>query len=111
MAVPPRVADSLEDMVKNGVIEEHLSNEPVPWVSCAVIVPKDDGSLRVTLDAGNLNKALTSTNKTAVDVFGPLPSKNHIVVIQDLISRYPIAKLVKSTNASQSFQGTLPLIV
>ena len=38
--------------------------------------------------------------ETSVDLFGPLPSKNHIVVIQDLASScYPIAKLVKSTSA------------
>ena len=37
--------------------------------------------------------------RDSVDLFGPLPSKNHIVVIQDFASRYPIAKLVKSTNA------------
>ena len=35
----------------------------------------------------------------AVDLFGPLPSKNHVVVVQDLASRYPEAKLVKSTKA------------
>ena len=35
----------------------------------------------------------------AVDLFGPLPSKNHVVVIQDLSSRFPVAKLVKSTSA------------
>ena len=57
-----RVADSLVNMIKNGVIEEHPSNELVPWVSCAVTVPKNDDSLRVTLDARNLNKALLSTN-------------------------------------------------
>ena len=37
--------------------------------------------------------------ETSVDLFGPLPSKNHIVVIQDLASRYPRAKLIESTNA------------
>ena len=37
--------------------------------------------------------------RDSVDLFGPLPSKNYIVVIQDFASRYPIAKLVKSTNA------------
>ena len=71
VAVPPRsvpyelqatVADSLENMTKNGVIEEHPSKEPAPWVSCIVIAPKDDGSLRVTLAALNLNKELISTN-------------------------------------------------
>ena len=37
--------------------------------------------------------------EVSVDLFGPLPSSNHIVVVQDLASRYPIAKIVKSTNA------------
>ena len=50
-----RAIDSLENMIKHGVIEEHQSNEPVSWVSCAVIATKDDSSLRVTLDARNSN--------------------------------------------------------
>ena len=69
VAVPPRsvpdhlkvrVADSLENMI--GVIEKHLNNELAPWVSCAVIFPKADSSLSVTLDAHNLNKASSSRN-------------------------------------------------
>ena len=71
VAVPPRsvpdhlkvrVADSLENMIKNDVIEKHPNNELAPWVSCAVIFPKADSSLCVTLDAHNLNKASSSTN-------------------------------------------------
>ena len=67
VAIPPRtipyhlrarVADSIDNMIKDGVIEEHPNNEPAPWVSCAVVVPKDDSSLRTTLDARNVNKAL-----------------------------------------------------
>ena len=34
-----------------------------------------------------------------VDLFGPLPSHEHIIVIQDLKSRYPVAKIVNSTSA------------
>ena len=37
----------------------------------------------------------------AVDLFGPMPSSNHVVVVTDLLSRYPAAKLVKSTKADQ----------
>ena len=37
--------------------------------------------------------------ENSVDLFGPLPSKNRIVVIQDLTSYYSIVKLVESTNA------------
>ena len=61
IAVPPRpipyhfkarIDDVIESMFKEGVIEEHPPNEPAPWVSCAVIVPKSDSSIRITLDTG-----------------------------------------------------------
>ncbi|CAB3984514.1 Retrovirus-related Pol poly from transposon [Paramuricea clavata] len=37
----------------------------------------------------------------AVDLFGPMPSSKHVVVVQDLASRYPAAKLVTSTKADK----------
>ena len=39
--------------------------------------------------------------EVSVDLFGPLPTKNHVVVVQDLASRYPVAKVVTSTAASK----------
>ena len=57
-----RVDNVIESMTKKGVMKEHPPNEPAPWVSCAVIVPKSDSSLRITLDAHNLNKTLLSSN-------------------------------------------------
>ena len=44
--------------------------------------------------------------ETSVDLFGPLPSQNHIVVIQDLASRYPVAKFVKS----RSVKSVIPVL-
>ena len=58
IAVPPqpipnhliaRVGDVIESMIKEGVIEEHPPNKPIPWVSCGVIVLISDGSLRINL--------------------------------------------------------------
>lgn len=37
----------------------------------------------------------------AVDLFEPMPSSKHIVVVQDLASRFPAAKLVPSTSAGK----------
>ena len=37
----------------------------------------------------------------AVDLFGPMPSSKHVVVVQDIGSRYPAAKLVSSTGADK----------
>ena len=53
-----RVANSVDNMIKDGVIEEHPNNKHAPWMSCAVVFPKDDGSLHIPLDRRNLNKFL-----------------------------------------------------
>ena len=37
----------------------------------------------------------------AVDLFGPMPSSKHVVVVQDIGSRFPAAKLVSSTKADK----------
>ena len=57
-----RANEVLENMIKQDVIEEHPSDLPAPWISNTVISPKPDGSLRMTLDARNINKAILSSN-------------------------------------------------
>ena len=49
-------------MIKHDVIKEHPPNQPAPWISNAVLSPKDDESVRVTMDARNVNKAIQSSN-------------------------------------------------
>ena len=66
-----RTLAAIEEMLQDGVIEEHPPNEPAPWKSNAVLVPKDDGSLRVTMDAKNVNKAIQSSNH-------PIPKQEDI---------------------------------
>ena len=72
VAVPPRSApyhlkgrvyNTIDNMLKGSVIQEHPINDPSPWVSCAAIVPETDGSIRITLDARNVNKTIISTNQ------------------------------------------------
>ena len=36
----------------------------------------------------------------SIDLFGPMPDKKHVVVIQDLSTRFPAAKIVPSTGGS-----------
>ena len=49
---------------------------------------------------------MTAGKRWSVDLFGPLPSKNHVVVVQDLSSRYPAAKIVSNTSA----KAVLPVL-
>ena len=58
-----RAQKVIDKMIEDGVIEEHPHDEAAPWISNAVLAPKDDGSVRVTLDARNLNKAIQLTNR------------------------------------------------
>ena len=44
--------------------------------------------------------------EVSVDLFGPLPRKCHIVMVQDLASRYPTAKIVSNTSA----KAVLPVL-
>ena len=37
----------------------------------------------------------------ALDLFGPLPTGKHVLVVQDLLTRYPAAKIVPSTSSSK----------
>ena len=57
-----RVDEAIEEMMKNDVIEEHPQGEVASWVSNIVIAPKDNGDIRITLDAKNLNKAIPSSS-------------------------------------------------
>ena len=58
-----RAQKAVDEMIKQDVIEEHPPDQPAPWVSNAVLTPKPDGSIRVTLDARNVNKAILSSNQ------------------------------------------------
>ena len=57
-----RVDQAINEMIKNDVIEEHPSHEPAPWISNTVVTPNSDGTLRITLDARNINRSIQSTN-------------------------------------------------
>ena len=37
----------------------------------------------------------------AVDLFDPMSSSKYVIVVQDLASRFPAAKLITSTNSNQ----------
>ena len=41
--------------------------------------------------------------EVAIDLFGPMPSSHHVVVVQELASRYPSATFVSSTKAAKVF--------
>lgn len=57
-----RAQQAIDGMIRDGIIEEHPASEPAQWVSNIVLAPKSDGSIRVTMDARNVNKAILSCN-------------------------------------------------
>ena len=41
----------------------------------------------------------TPWKEVSIDLFGPMPDKKHILVVQDIFTRFPAAKIVNSTSA------------
>ena len=39
--------------------------------------------------------------EVSVDLFGPMPDRKHVLVVQDIKTRFPCAKIVSSTNGKQ----------
>ena len=38
--------------------------------------------------------------EVSIDLFGPLPNKKHVLVVQDIMSRFPAASIVPNTSAT-----------
>lgn len=55
-AVKPKLKTTLEKLEERKIIKK--VTEPTDWVNNLVIVEKKDGSLRICLDPGDLNKAI-----------------------------------------------------
>ena len=46
-----RAEKLIQEMIHQGVIEEHPINESALWVSNCVLAPKDDWAIRMALEA------------------------------------------------------------
>ena len=46
-----RASKVIEDMIKQDIVKEHPIDEPALWIYNAVIAPKPNGYIRMTLDA------------------------------------------------------------
>ena len=55
-----RLDEEIDNMERADIIEEHT--DPAPWISNIVLAPREDGSLRVTVDMRQVNKAIKNTN-------------------------------------------------
>ena len=56
--VRDKVKDAIEKLEKEGIIERVPENQPTPWVSLVVVVPKSDGTVRLCLDMRLANQAI-----------------------------------------------------
>ena len=58
--VPVPLSDALKDTLDDLVQQDILApvQQPTPWISSMVVVPKKDGKPRICLDPKHLNKAI-----------------------------------------------------
>jgi len=76
------------DKMEENVIENHIG--PVTWLSNPVLVPKDDGKLRITVDLRQVNKAIENTHLpiSRVDDILPMFSGKSVFSKLDLQSAF-----------------------
>ena len=62
-------------------------------ISCSTYVDKK------TKEPIQHHESSKNWDTVAVDLFGPMPTSKHVVVVHDIASRFPAAKIVQSTKA------------
>ena len=83
VAIRDALIKKIRQMERDGIVEQ--VKKPTPWISNLVTVPKDDGSIRVTLDPAHLNKAIVRPRypMPTLDEHLPLLAKAKIFSIVD----------------------------
>ena len=76
----------------NAKVQEKVKN----CKECAMFTPKNR---RNPLQPHEL-KDFNAWEKLSVDLFGPMPDQRHIIVAQDMVSRFPAAKILNKTDAT-----------
>ena len=79
----PQLNANVQEMVKN-------------CKECAMFTPKNR---RNPLQPHKL-ESFNAWEKLSVDLFGPMPDQRHVIVAQDMVSRFPAAKILNKTDAS-----------
>ena len=88
VALRAKLRESLEDIVSQEVLTP--VSEPTPWISSMVVVPKQNGKLRICLDPKDLNYAVRREHY-------PLPT------IEDIATRLHGAKLFSILDVQNGF--------
>ena len=63
---------------------------------CAMFTPKN----RKNPLQPHMLKEFNAWEKLSVDLFGPMPDHRHILVAQDMVSKFPAAKILNKTDAA-----------
>ena len=63
---------------------------------CAMFTPKN----RKNPLQPHMLKEFNAWEKLSVDLFGPMPDHRHIIVAQDMVSKFPAAKILNKTDAA-----------
>jgi hypothetical protein len=115
-----KLAETLEDMVKQGVLQK--VDGPSEWVNSMVVVQKKDGSLRTCIDLKDLNRALKREHyqfPTIEEITARMPGARYFSTLdarsadtprrrQIVIGRYPSTKKVPNSQLSTRHLEVFP---
>ena len=76
-------------------MNERIEHAVNGCISCAMFTPKNRKNQLYPHDLQKHN----AWEKVSIDLFGPMPNQEHIIVAQDMMSKFPAAKILKRTDA------------
>jgi hypothetical protein len=76
-------------------MDKHIENAAQRCRTCAMFTSKNRKN---KLHPQSL-ESFNAWEKVSIDLFGPLPDKRHIIVAQDMLSKFPAAKILSKTDA------------
>ena len=88
LALKDRLQETLDSLAQQNIISP--VTEPTPWISSMVVVPKNNGSLRICSDPKDLNRAILREHY-------PLPT------IDDIATRLHGAKIFSTLDMRSGF--------
>ena len=85
-----KVKDAIEKLGKEGIIEIVPENQPTPWVSPVVVVPKSDGTVTLCVDMRMINQAVQRVRHLIPTVKGISLDLNQAKYFTKLVYPRPI---------------------
>ena len=82
-------------------LNEHIEKAVKACRECSLFTSKN----RKNKLHPQITEDYNAWEKVSIDLFGPMPDNRHIVVVQDMVSKFPAARILTKTDANKTISA------